>query len=49
VRAVAAAALVGVRGEEPFGKQLFEPITTGIWIETREGDTFRSLDQQYFP
>jgi hypothetical protein len=38
-----------VRGEEPFGKPLFEPITTGFWIETQGGDTVRSLAQQYFP
>jgi hypothetical protein len=38
-----------VRGEEPFGKPLFEPITTGFWVETRKGDTVRSLAQQYFP
>jgi hypothetical protein len=37
-----------VRGLNPFGKPLFEPITTGFWIEV-EGDTVHSLDQQYFP
>ena len=37
-----------VRGENPFGKPLFEPITTGFWIHVRI-DTVRSLDQQYHP
>ena len=37
-----------VRGENPFGKPLFEPITTGFWIRVHV-DTVRSLDQQYHP
>jgi hypothetical protein len=37
-----------VRGENPFGKPLFEPITTGFWIRIHV-DTVRSLDQQYHP
>jgi hypothetical protein len=37
-----------VRGENPFPKPLFEPITTGFWIRI-DIDTVRSLDQQYHP
>jgi hypothetical protein len=37
-----------VRGENPFSRPLFEPITTGFWIRVRI-DTVRSLDQQYHP
>jgi hypothetical protein len=37
-----------VRGENPFSKPLFEPITTGFWIRI-DIDTVRSLDQQYHP
>jgi hypothetical protein len=37
-----------VRGENPFSRPLFEPITTGFWIRVRI-DTVRSLDQQYDP
>ena len=37
-----------VRGENPFPKPLFEPITTGFWIRI-DIDTVRSLDQQYRP
>ena len=37
-----------VHGKNPFGKPLFEPITTGFWIHVRI-DTVRSLDQQYHP
>jgi hypothetical protein len=37
-----------VRGENPFSKPLFEPITTGFWIRVHV-DTVRSLDQQYHP
>jgi len=37
-----------VAGEDPFGKPLFEPITTGFWILVHV-DTVRSLDQQYRP
>jgi hypothetical protein len=37
-----------VRGENPFTRPLFEPITTGFWIRI-DVDTVRSLDQQYRP
>ena len=37
-----------VRGENPFPRPLFEPITTGFWIRV-DVDTVRSLDQQYRP
>ena len=37
-----------VRGENPFSRPLFEPITTGFWIRI-DVDTVRSLDQQYRP
>ena len=37
-----------VRGENPFPKPLFEPISTGFWIRV-DVDTVRSLDQQYHP
>ena len=37
-----------VRGENPFPRPLFEPITTGFWIRV-DVDTVRSLDQQYHP
>jgi hypothetical protein len=37
-----------VAGKDPLGKPLFEPITTGFWIEYRI-DTVRSLEQQYKP
>ena len=37
-----------VAGKDPLGKPLFEPITTGFWIEYRI-DTVRSLQQQYKP
>ena len=37
-----------VRGENPFPKPLFEPISTGFWIRV-DIDTVRSLDQQYHP
>ena len=37
-----------VAGGNPFGKPLFEPITTGFWIEYRI-DTVRALEQQYKP
>jgi hypothetical protein len=37
-----------VRGENPFAKPLFEPITTGFLIRI-DVDTVRSLDQQYHP
>jgi hypothetical protein len=32
----------------PFGKPLWEPLTTGFWIRVKV-DTVRSLDQQYRP
>ena len=37
-----------VTGTNPLPRPLFEPITTGFWIEARI-DTVRSLDQQYHP
>ena len=37
-----------VRGENPFPRPLYEPITTGFWIRV-DIDTVRSLDQQYHP
>lgn len=37
-----------VRGENPFPRPLFEPLTTGFWIRINI-DTVRSLDQQYRP
>jgi len=37
-----------VAGENPLGKPLFEPITTGFWIEYRI-DTVLALEQQYKP
>ena len=37
-----------VRGENPFPRPLFEPISTGFWIRI-DVDTVRSLDQQYHP
>ena len=37
-----------VAGQNPLGKPLFEPITTGFWIEYRI-DTVRTLEQQYKP
>jgi len=37
-----------VRGENPFGKPLFEPISTGFWIHVHV-DTVRAIDQQYRP
>jgi len=37
-----------VAGKDPLGKPLFEPLTTGFWIEYRI-DTVRSLEQQYKP
>ena len=35
-------------GKNPFPRPLFEPITTGFWIQV-DIDTVRSLDQQYRP
>jgi hypothetical protein len=37
-----------VAGKSPFGKPLFEPISTGFWLRAKV-DTVRSLDQQYQP
>jgi hypothetical protein len=37
-----------VRGEDPLGHPLFEPLETGFWI-LFDVDTVRSLDQQYLP
>jgi len=37
-----------VKGKNPLGRPLFEPITTGFWILI-DIDTVRSLDQQYKP
>lgn len=37
-----------VQGESPFGKPLFEPLSTGFWMRTH-GDRVRALDQQYLP
>jgi hypothetical protein len=37
-----------VDGKNPFQRPLFEPITTGFWIQV-DIDTIRSLDQQYRP
>ena len=37
-----------VAGGNPLGKPLFEPITTGFWIEYRI-DTVLALEQQYKP
>jgi hypothetical protein len=37
-----------VAGENPLDAPLFEPLSTGFWIRV-DGDTVRSLDQQYQP
>ena len=37
-----------VRGGDPLGHPLFEPLETGVWILV-EADTVRSIDQQYVP
>jgi hypothetical protein len=37
-----------VRGKNPLGQPLFEPLRTGFWIKVRI-DTVQSLDQQYRP
>jgi hypothetical protein len=37
-----------VKGSEPLGHPLFEPLETGVWI-LYEVDTVRSIDQQYVP
>lgn len=37
-----------VRGKNPLGRPLFEPLSTGFWILV-DIDTVRSLEQQYHP
>jgi hypothetical protein len=37
-----------VKGKDPLGHPLFEPLETGVWILI-EIDTVRSIDQQYVP
>lgn len=37
-----------VKGKDPLGHPLFEPLETGVWILI-EVDTVRSIDQQYVP
>lgn len=37
-----------VKGKDPLGQPLFEPLETGVWILI-EVDTVRSIDQQYVP
>jgi hypothetical protein len=37
-----------VKGEDPLGQPLWEPLETGVWILI-EVDTVRSIDQQYAP
>jgi hypothetical protein len=37
-----------VAGKNPLDAPLFEPISTGFWLQI-EGDTVSSLDQQYRP
>ena len=37
-----------VKGGEPLGHPLFEPLETGVWILI-DVDTVRSIDQQYVP
>jgi hypothetical protein len=37
-----------VKGGNPLGHPLFEPLETGVWILVR-ADTVRSIDQQYVP
>ena len=37
-----------VKGEDPLGQPLFEPLETGVWILI-EIDTVRAIDQQYVP
>ena len=37
-----------VKGEDPLGQPLWEPLETGVWILI-EVDTVRSIDQQYVP
>jgi len=37
-----------VNGGEPLGHPLWEPLDTGVWVLI-DGDTVRSIDQQYVP
>jgi len=37
-----------VKGKDPLGQPLFEPLETGVWILI-EIDTVRAIDQQYVP
>lgn len=37
-----------VKGKDPLGHPLFEPLQTGVWILI-EADTVRAIDQQYVP
>ena len=37
-----------VKGKDPLGQPLFEPLETGVWILI-EIDTVRAIDQQYAP
>ena len=37
-----------VKGQDPLGQPLFEPLETGVWILI-EVDTVRAIDQQYVP
>jgi hypothetical protein len=37
-----------VNGGQPLGHPLWEPLDTGVWILI-DGDTVRSIDQQYVP
>jgi hypothetical protein len=37
-----------VKGEDPLGQPLWEPLETGVWILIQV-DTVRSIDQQYVP
>jgi hypothetical protein len=37
-----------VKGKDPLGQPLWEPLETGVWILI-EVDTVRSIDQQYVP
>lgn len=37
-----------VKGKDPLGQPLFEPLETGVWILI-EVDTARAIDQQYVP
>ena len=37
-----------VKGKDPLGQPLFEPLETGVWLLI-EIDTVRAIDQQYVP